>query len=156
ALIEDPEATTTNLMKFLKGPDFPLGGRIITDKVTLRGIYEEGHGSIRVQAEWKTEKKNKQEQIVVTSIPYGTNKAAIEAAIGELIANRKLPLLDITNESTEDAGVRIVMEMKPGSDPNLIMSYLYKHTALQDNFAVNLTCLVPDEEGHPQPRRIGL
>ncbi|MFO0964863.1 MAG: DNA topoisomerase (ATP-hydrolyzing) [Gemmataceae bacterium] len=157
ALIEDADATTTNLMKYVKGPDFPLGGQIMTDKPTLRRIYEEGQGSIRVQAEWKTERTKRGEQIVVTSIPHNANKAQIEATIGEIIANRKLPqLLSCSNESNEKDGLRIAMEIKPGADPNLIMSYLFKHTALQDNFAVNLTCLVPDEEGHPQPQRLGL
>ncbi len=156
-LIENPEATTANLLDKLKGPDFPLGGRIITDRAELRRIYEEGHGSIAIQAEWKLEEAAKKKQIIVTSIPYGVNKGKLESDIGEIIANRKLPqALDVTNESNEKEGLRIAILIKPDADPNLVMAYLYKHTQLQDNFAVNMTCLVPDADGKPQPLRLGL
>src|SRR5262249_11202764 len=90
-------------------------------------------------------------------IPYGVNKGQLENVIGQIIAERKLPqILDLTNESNEEEGLRIALEMKPDSDPNLIMSYLYKHTQLQETFSVNMTCLVPDEDGKPQPMRLGL
>jgi DNA gyrase subunit A len=158
-LIEDPEATTAQLMNDIKGPDFPLGGKIITDRTSLRKIYEDGTGSIRVQAEWKLETVGKKEQIVVTSIPYGVNKGNLESAIGEIIATRKVPqLLNVTNEMNEKEGLRIVLEIKADTDPEMVMAYLYKHTALQENFAYNMTCLVPGEgEGSPPtPARIGL
>jgi DNA gyrase subunit A len=157
SLIDNPEATTAQLLDKLKGPDFPLGGKIVTDRADLRKIYEEGQGSIRVQGEWKLETAGKNEQIVITSIPYGVNKGNLESAIGAIIAERKLPqLTNLINESTEKDGIRIVLEMKPGSDPDLVMAYLYKHTALQDNFAVNLTALVPGSDGKLRPDRIGL
>jgi DNA gyrase subunit A len=156
-LIENPDASTAQILDRLKGPDFPLGGKIVTDRATIRKIYEEGTGSIKVQAEWKEETSARKSQIIITSIPYGVNKGALENAIGEIIAARKLPqLLNLTNESNEKEGLRIALDMKPGSDPNMIMAYLYKHTALQENFPVNLTCLVPDAEGKPQPQRLGL
>ncbi len=161
-LIDNPEATTAQLMDKIKGPDFPLGGRIITDRATLRKIYEEGTGSIKVQGEWKLEEVGKKQQIVVTSIPYGVDKGKLESDIGVLINERKLPqLLNVTNEMNEKEGIRTVLEIKPGTDPNLVMAYLYKHTALQESFPVNLTCLVPvyDEDGKertPQARRLGL
>src|SRR5579875_1306592 len=160
-LIENPEATTAQLLDKIKGPDFPLGGKVITDRAALRKIYEEGSGSIKVQGEWKVENVGKREQIVITSIPYGVDKGKLEESIGEIIASRKLPqLLNLVNESNEKEGLRIALEMKPGSDPNLVMAYLYKHTQLQDNFAYNLTCLVPvaDEEGkeRTRPERLGL
>ncbi len=160
-LIENPEATTAQLLDKIKGPDFPLGGKVVTDRAALRKIYEDGSGGIKVQGEWKVETASKREQIVVTSIPYGVDKGKLEEAIGEIIANRKLPqLLNLVNESNEKDGLRIALEMKPGSDPNLIMAYLYKHTALQDNFSYNMTCLVPvtDEEGkeRTRPERLGL
>ncbi len=161
-LIDNPEATTAQIMEKLKGPDFPLGGRIITDRPTLRKIYEEGTGGIKVQGEWKLEEEGKKQQIVVTSIPYGVDKGKLESDIGLLINERKLPqLLNVSNEMNEKEGIRTVLEIKPGTDPNLIMAYLYKHTALQESFPVNLTCLVPvyDEDGKertPQARRLGL
>ncbi|MBX9679201.1 MAG: DNA topoisomerase IV subunit A [Gemmataceae bacterium] len=156
-LIDNPEASVAQLLDRVKGPDFPLGGKVITDRATLRKIYEEGAGSIKVQAEWKVEELPKKRQIVITSIPFGLNKSTLEAEIGEIIANRKLPqLVDLTNESNEKEGLRIALEMKGDADPNLVMAYLYKHTKLQDNFAVNMTCLIPDAEGKPQPARLSL
>src|SRR5262249_32111292 len=70
-LIDNPEATTAELIGKIKGPDFPLGGKVVTDRATLRRIYEEGKGTIKVQGEWKTETVGKHQQIVVTSVPYG-------------------------------------------------------------------------------------
>ncbi|MCI0461218.1 MAG: DNA topoisomerase 4 subunit A [Gemmataceae bacterium] len=156
-LIDTPEATTAQLLDRIKGPDFPLGGKVVTDRTTLRRIYEEGTGSIKVQGEWTTEKQGKKEHLVLTSIPYGVDKGKLLSDIGEIIESRKLPqLLDVLDASNKKVGLRITMEMKPGTDPNLIMAYLYKHTAIQENFAYNLTCLVPGEDGTLRPERVGL
>ncbi|MSQ94541.1 MAG: DNA topoisomerase 4 subunit A [Gemmataceae bacterium] len=156
-LIDNKDATTALLLDDVKGPDFPLGGKIVTDRRSLRKIYEDGQGSIKTQAEWKLEEKAKKRQIVIVSVPYGVNTATLEADIGEHIATRKLPLaLDINNESNEKEGLRITIDLKEDADPNLVMAYLYKHTALQDNFAVNMTCLVPDGTGTLKPERVGL
>jgi DNA gyrase subunit A len=160
-LIDNPEATTAVLLDKIKGPDFPLGGKVVTDRTTLRKIYEEGTGSIKVQGEWKVEGSGNKEQIIVTSIPYGVDKGKLESDIGALIESRKLPqLVGLANESNEKEGLRIALDIKPGTDPNLVMAYLYKHTALQENFAYNMTCLVPvsDEQGKEKtrPERLGL
>lgn len=155
-LIDNPEASTAHLLDRLKGPDFPLGGKIVTDRRTLRKIYEDGTGSIRIQGEWKLEEGRKP-QIIITSIPYGVNKGNLESAIGEIIAERKLPhLVGLLDETNEKAGLRIALEMKPDGDPEMIMAYLYKHTTLQENFAFNMTCLVPGPDGKPKPERLGL
>jgi DNA gyrase subunit A len=156
-LIESPDVTTATLLNKLKGPDFPLGGKILADRPTLRRIYEDGTGSIKVQGEWKVETLTKHSQIVITSIPYGVNQGALENDIGVIIAERKVPqLLGISNESNEKEGMRIVLEIKQDADPAMIMAYLYKHTALQQNFAYNMTCLVPGPNGVPRPERLGL
>lgn len=156
-LVEHPEASTAQLLDKVKGPDFPLGGKILTDRTTLRRIYEEGTGSIKVQGEWKEESGPKKQQIVITSIPYGVDQGALENAIGTIIAERKLPqALGIVNESNAKDGMRIVVEVKQGTDANLVMAYLYRHTALQQSFAYNMTCLVPGVDGRPQPERLGL
>jgi DNA gyrase subunit A len=156
-LIENPDATTAQLMDRVKGPDFPLGGKIITDRATLRRIYEEGQGSIKVQGEWKLEEFVKKRQIVITSIPYGVNKGQLEADMGAIIGDRKLPqVLSLTNESNEKDGLRITLEIRPDADPEVMMAYFYKHTALQQNFAYNMTCLVAGEDGRPRPERLGL
>jgi len=156
-LIDDPDATTAQLLDKVKGPDFPLGGKVVTDRATLRAIYEEGTGSIKVQGEWKTETHGKREQIIITSIPYGVNKGNLEQAIGDIISSRKVPqLLGLTNETNEKDGLRIALDVRPDTDPNLVIAYLYKHTALQESFPYNLTCLVPDEDGKTRPERLGL
>ncbi|HQR09119.1 MAG TPA: DNA gyrase subunit A [Gemmatales bacterium] len=143
-LIENPDATTAILLDKLKGPDFPLGGKVLADRKTLRNIYEEGQGSVKLQAEWKLEETAKKRQIIVTSIPYGVNKGNLEEKIGEHIVNRSLPqLLNVVNESNDKDGLRIALEIKPDADPEMVMAYLFKHTDLQTSFAYNMTCLVP-------------
>src|SRR4029077_2175283 len=101
-LIENPEATTAVLLDKLKGPDFPLGGKVLADRKTLRNIYEEGQGSIKIQAEWKLEETSKKRQIIVISIPYGVSKGTLEEKIGEHIVNRSVPqLVNVVNESND-------------------------------------------------------
>jgi DNA gyrase subunit A len=119
----------------------------------MREIYETGQGAVRLRGEWKPEEGKRGAQfMVITSIPYALEKAKLIEQIADVVRERKLPhLLDVRDESTND--VRIVLEIKRESDPNLVMSYLYKHTALQQNFNVNMTCLVPTdnvEVGAPQ------
>jgi DNA gyrase subunit A len=157
-LIDNPDASVANLLDKVKGPDFPLGGKIVTDRPTLRRIYEEGRGTIKVQGEWKLEDLGRgRQQIVVTSIPYGVVKGDLENTIGGLAEQKKLPqLTGVTNESNDKEGMRIVLDLKPGADPALAMAYLYKHTELQKNFSYNLTCLVPADDGHTMVPRDGL
>jgi DNA gyrase subunit A len=158
-LLDNPQATTAQLLERIKGPDFPLGGRVLADRKTLRSIYEEGVGSVKVQGEWKLEEQGRKRSIVITSIPYGVSRAAVEESIGTLIVERKLPqLVNLIGESNEKEGTRIVLEIKADADPEVVMAYLYKHTPLQQNFAYNMTCLVPAEEppGKLVPRRLGL
>lgn len=157
ALIADRTLETKDLLKYVKGPDFPTGGQILNSKKELRDIYETGQGAVRLRGEWKLEERPRGGQnIVVTSIPYTVNKATLVSRIGEIISERKLPtLVDIRDESTHE--VRVVMELKRDSDAELVMAYLYKHTPLQTNFNVNLTCLVPTE--NPEvgtPKRLNL
>jgi len=145
ALIDDKDLETKDLLKYVKGPDFPTGGLVTNSKKELREIYETGQGGVRVRAEWKNEKGHKgADTIIVTSIPYAISKATVVERIADVIINKKLPMLvDVRDESTDD--VRIVLELKAGSDPGLVMSYLFKHTPLEQSFFVNMTCLVPTE-----------
>src|SRR5580692_834139 len=159
-LIHEPEATVAQLMKFVKGPDFPLGGRIVTDRRSIREAYEEGRGSIKVRGEWKLERDRKSEtanKIAVTSVPYGVETGPLLTVIGDIINARKLPqLVGVADESSEKNPLRLVLEIKPGSAPEAIMAYMYRHTALEQNFAFNTTCLVPDEHGALVPARLSL
>jgi DNA gyrase subunit A len=144
ALIDDRKLESKDLQKYIKGPDFPTGGQIINSKKELREIYETGQGPIRLRGEWKIEETKRGQQIVVTSIPYNVSKANLVESIAQVILGKKLPMLvDVRDESTDD--VRVVLELKPGSDPALVVAYLYKHTPLELSFHVNMTCLVPTE-----------
>jgi DNA gyrase subunit A len=157
ALVDDPALETKDLLKYVKGPDFPTGGQILNSKKELREIYETGAGAVKLRGEHKTEEgKRGQQFIVITSIPYALNKSTLVEAIADIIRERKMPhLVDVRDESTTD--VRIVLEIKRDADPSLVMAYLYKHTPLQQNFNVNLTCLVPTENSEVgSPARLDL
>ncbi len=157
-LIKDPKLETKDLLKAVRGPDFPTGGQILNSKKELKEIYETGQGAVRLRGEWKLEERARGGQnIIVTSIPYMVNKSTLVSRIGEIITDRKLPaLVDVRDESTKE--VRVVMELKRDSDAELVMSYLFKHTPLQTNFNVNLTCLVPGEgpDAGMSPKRLNL
>ena len=159
-LVRHPRATVAQLMKYVKGPDFPLGGRIVTDRQTLRKAYQEGRGSIKVRGEWKFDRdrrKNAPNCLVVHSVPYGVETGPLLTDIGEIILGGKLPqLVDVSDQTDDQNGLRIVLEIKTGSDPEAVMAYLYKHTNLEQNFALNLTCLVPDDQGVLVPARTSL
>ena len=143
ALIANRGASIADLMKSLKGPDFPTGGEILNARSEIREMYETGQGSIRLRGEYvvKTPEQGKSE-ITITSIPFAVDKATIVERIGELILTKKIPqLVDVRDESTTD--VRIALECSKDADPHLAMAYLFKHTPLQSNFSVNMTCLIP-------------
>jgi DNA gyrase subunit A len=159
-LIKSPQATTAQLMKYVKGPDFPLGGRIVTDRREIRKAYETGRGTIKVRGEWKEEKKGRQiraNHIVIRSVPYGVATGPLLQDIGDLIANRKLPQLEnVLDETNEENGLRIVLEMKPGSNAEEVMAYLFRHTNLESGFSFNMTALTPDEKGTLVPKVLAL
>ncbi len=147
-----------DLLKFIKGPDFPTGGQILNTRREISEIYRDGHGSVKVRGEYKLEGGSRKPQIVITSIPYMVQKDVLVRSIGELIGARKIPQInDVRDESTTD--IRVVLEMKQNADPDVVMAYLFKNTNLQNNFNVNLTCLVPSSEEDPdrcKPARLDL
>ena len=140
AAVDEPESDP---LRFIKGPDFPTGGLLVSNKRELRAIYESGQGTLKLRGEWEAEEGARGGQtIVITSIPYAQEKAALVAKIADVIIERRLPVLvDVRDESTDE--VRIVLEIKRDTDPALVMTYLYKHTPLETTVPVNLTCLVP-------------
>ncbi len=146
ALIDEPGLSVPQLMKHIKGPDFYTEGMILNSKTELRKIYEEGAGSIKIRGEWKLESLPRgKTQIILTSIPYGVNKARLVEKIAEIIITKKLsPLLDVRDES--DEAIRMVLEIKSDADPEKIMAYVIKHTDFDTNFPVNFTCLKPNGE----------
>jgi len=159
-LIDNEDCTVAQLMKYIKGPDFPLGGRIVTDRADLRQMYEEGRGSVKVRGEWRVDKEKRKEvpnRLVIYSVPYNVETGPLQQEIGNVIISRKLPqLLEVSDETNGEHGLRIVLELKPGADHEAVMAYLYRHTSLEQNFAYNATCLVPDESGMLTPARLNL
>jgi DNA gyrase subunit A len=156
-MIDDPEITTANLLKYIKGPDFPTAGEMLTSKRELRDIYETGQGSVKLRGEWQVESLPRgKQQIVITSLPYTVNKAQLVEKIAELVAGRKIPqIIDVRDESTDE--VRVVLELKSEASDELAMAYLCKHTPLQISVSVNLTCLVPTSNPYVgQPARVTL
>ena len=159
-LIANPDAGVAQLMKYVKGPDFPLGGRIVTDRNALREAYETGRGSIKVRGEWRFDVEGKKEilnKIVIYSIPYGVTTGPLMTEIGDLVEARKLPqLVSVNDETNEENGLRIAIELKSKNDAEAVIAYLYRHTSLEQNFSYNATCLIPDEHGSLVPRVLNL
>ncbi|MCC7125213.1 MAG: DNA topoisomerase IV subunit A [Acidobacteria bacterium] len=156
-LLDDPDLTSVQLCRWVKGPDFPTGGHILNSPAELKEIYRTGSGSVRIRATWEPGPTSRSAKLLyITSVPYGVNKAALVEQIGDVVLSRKMPhLLDVRDLSTDD--VRIELELKGGADENLVMAYLFKHTSLQTTFAVNMTCLVPTENAEVgRPERLDL
>jgi len=151
-LIDDPNIGISQLMKNIKGPDFPTGGVILNSKKELSKAYEEGSGAVKIRSEWKVESLPRGKSlIVITSIPYSVNKSRLIEKIADVIISKKIPtLLDVRDESDEK--VRIVMESKSENGHEKTMAYLFKHTDLEYNFQLNFTCLKPTGE----PSRLSL
>ncbi len=155
ALIDDRSLSVRKLLKFLKGPDFPTGGEIVTGREDLAQIYETGQGTVKIRATWKVERDGRKRQLVIDSVPYGQNKAKLVETIGEEVRSKRLPqVTDVRDESTND--VRIVLELKQDTAPAVVMAYLYKKTQLQTTFPVNLTVLVPTGNDLTTPARLDL
>ena len=157
-LIDAEDVTVAQLMKYIKGPDFPLGGRIVSDRIQLRTVYETGRGAIKVRGEWSLEEvKGEKPQVVINSVPYGVATNDLVASLGDIVNSRKIPqLLAVNDETSDENGLRIVLDIKSAADAEVVTSYLYKHTALEQNFNYNGTCLIPDETGLLVPRCLSL
>ncbi|WP_304169578.1 DNA topoisomerase IV subunit A [Phenylobacterium aquaticum] len=147
-LLENPQATTEELMAHVQGPDFPTGGVIVEPRASLLETYETGRGGVRLRALWEKEDTGRGTyQIIVTQIPYQVKKADLVEQLAELIENKKAPLLgDVRDESAED--VRLVLEPKTRNvEPEVLMESLFKLSDLENRFSVNLNVL--DARGTP-------
>jgi DNA gyrase/topoisomerase IV subunit A len=151
-MIKDPDTTIGQLMKHIKGPDFPGGGIILTSKAEIKNAYEQGLGAVKIRGEWKVDQLPRgKQQIIIHSIPYGVNKSRLIEKIAEIIISKKLPpLIDVRDESDEK--MRVVLELKAGTNTEKIMTYLLRHTELENNFQLNFNCLKPNGE----PARLSL
>ncbi|HXD17760.1 MAG TPA: DNA topoisomerase IV subunit A [Vicinamibacterales bacterium] len=156
-LLDNPDLSSVQLCRYVKGPDFPTGGQILNSPEELKQIYKTGSGTVRLRATWEEGSGTRGGRtLYITSIPYAVNKAALVERIADVVLTRKLPpLLDVKDVSTDD--VRIALEIKKDADPKMVMAYLFKNTPLQTNFIVNLTCLIPTEnEEVGRPERLDL
>ncbi len=150
AYLKNPEIATEALLKLMPGPDFPTGG-IVVNKDELPAIYETGAGKIKVRGRVEVEKiKGGKEQLVITEIPYpmiGANIGKFLNDIATLIESKKAPeIVDISNQSSKE-GIRIVLELKKGSDTENLKNMLYKKTRLEDTFGVNMLAVA---DGRPE------
>lgn len=144
-LIDNPEATTDDLLQFVKGPDFPLGG-IAFNQTDIRHAYTNGKGGVVVRGEAEIVEDKKGTQIVITSIPYRVNKADLITRIADLVRDKKLEgIKDLRDESADD--IRVVVELKGTAHPQNVLNALYKHTELESTFHYNMLALV---DGVPQ------
>ncbi len=145
-LIDDPQATTEDLLQHIKGPDFPVGA-IAFDKKAISQAYTTGRGGVVVRGEAEiVEDKKGAFSIVITSIPYRVNKAVLQEKIAELVRDKRIEgIREMRDESTSD--IRLVIDLKSGAQPQTVLNKLYKHTQLEETFHYNMVALV---DGVPQ------
>jgi DNA gyrase subunit A len=145
-LIDNPEASMNDLLQFIKGPDFPVGGIAFNQK-DIAHAYANGRGGVVVRGETEiVEDKKGNFSIIITSIPYRVNKADMLMKIADLVRDKKIEgIRDLRDESTND--IRVVIELKSNVQPQTILNTLYKHTQLEETFHYNMVALV---DGVPQ------
>lgn len=144
-LIDEPEATVEDLMKYVKGPDFPTGATIL-GKSGAKEAYRTGRGKVVVRANCEIEETNKgRQQIVVTEIPYQVNKATLQEKIADLVKDKRLEGISAIRDESNRQGTRIVIELKRDANAQILLNRLYKHTQLQESFSMIMLALVDGE-----------
>ncbi len=145
ALSQNPEMTVADLMEYIPGPDFPTAGQII-GRSGIRKAYETGRGSITLRAKAEIEQQpNGKETIIVTELPYQVNKAKLIERIAELVRDKKLDGITDLRDESDRSGMRIVIEVRRDANAKVVLNNLYKHTALQTSFGINMLALVNGE-----------
>ena len=150
AYIDNPEITVTELMQYIKGPDFPTAG-VILGNSGIKRTYESGRGTITIRGMATVEETHNKHRIVITELPYQVNKKALIQRIGELVRDKVID--GISNLSDESAleGIKIVIDVKKEANANVVLNNLYKHTQLQTSYGINFLMLVDGS-----PRTLGL
>ncbi len=150
AYIDNPEITVTELMQYIKGPDFPTAG-VILGNSGIKRAYESGRGAITIRGMATVEEAHNKHRIVITELPYQVNKKALIQRIGELVRDKVID--GISNLSDESAleGIKIVIDVKKEANANVVLNNLYKHTQLQTSYGINFLMLVDGS-----PRTLGL
>ena len=150
-MIDDPECTVSDLIKIVKGPDFPTGG-IIMGKGGAKDAYKTGQGKVVVRAKVEIEETNKgKTQIIISEIPFQVNKARLIEKIAELVKDKKIEGISYIRDESNRNGMRVVIEMKKDANPQITLNRLYKHTQLQDSYSMIMIALVDG-----QPRQLNL
>ena len=150
AYIDNPDITVTELMQYIKGPDFPTAG-VILGNSGIKRAYESGRGAITIRGIATVEETHNKHRIVITELPYQVNKKALIQRIGELVRDKVID--GISNLSDESAleGIKIVIDVKKEANANVVLNNLYKHTQLQTSYGINFLMLVDGS-----PRTLGL
>lgn len=150
AYIDNPDITVTELMQYIKGPDFPTAG-VILGNSGIKRAYESGRGAITIRGMATVEETHNKHRIVITELPYQVNKKVLIQRIGELVRDKVID--GISNLSDESAleGIKIVIDVKKEANANVVLNNLYKHTQLQTSYGINFLMLVDDS-----PRTLGL
>ncbi len=142
AMIDEPETTDEQLMKIIKGPDFPTGG-VILGRDGIKAAYATGRGSITVRAKTEIEElKGGRTAVIVTEIPFLVNKSAMIERMAELVRNKKLAGVSDLRDESDRSGMRIVIELRRDANPQIVRNQLYKHTQMQATFGANMLALV--------------
>lgn len=140
-LLKHPGAKLDKIMKYLPGPDFPTGAKIVGE-TGIKEAYRSGKGKITLRGTTKIEKVNRKKQIIITEIPYQVNKSRLIEEIADMVNKGKIAnITDLRDESDQD-GLRIVIELKTGADSELVLNRLYKYTSLQTSYRINMLALV--------------
>lgn len=151
ALSENPAITTEELMEIIPGPDFPTGG-LILGRSGIRRAYETGRGSIIIRAKVEIEQKsNGKETILIHELPYQVNKAKLIEKIAELVRDKKIDGITNLRDESDRRGMRVVIEIRKDANANVVLNNLYKQTAMQSSFGINMLSLV-----NGQPKVLGL
>jgi DNA gyrase subunit A len=146
-IIKEPKIDTKELMKIMKGPDFPTGG-IVRGKTGIRDYFETGRGSIRIQARTEIEDiKGNRQAIIVTELPYQVNKATLLETIAGLVRDKKITDISDIRDESDRRGMRVVIEVKRDGNANVVLNQLFKHTQMEASFGVILLSLV---DGRPR------
>ena len=141
AMLEDPDMEVSDLMNYIKAPDFPTGG-IIYGYQGVKDAFETGRGRIVVRAKAEIETEHNHERIVVNEIPYNVNKKDLIENIARLVEEKRIEGIADINDESDRHGMRIVIDVKKDFNPNVLLNKLYKMTELQSSFSVNNVCLV--------------
>ncbi|MBP3952593.1 DNA gyrase subunit A [Bacillus suaedae] len=141
ALSQDRDITIEELMEYIPGPDFPTGAEIL-GRSGIRKAYQTGRGSIIIRSQTQIEENNGKQRIIVNELPYQVNKARLIEKIAELVREKKIDGITDLRDESDRTGMRIVMELRRDANANVLLNNLYKQTALQTSFGINLLALV--------------